>query len=1440
MPIAEDSAGGSPVPIPTNLTTNLTGEATGSGTLDYTTGDIDIVVTVVDNGHNHILENITDVQVNNAISGQVLKYNGNVWVNGTDENAGITAIVQDLTPQLGGNLDLNNRNITGTGNIAITGTIDGRDVSADGTKLDGIESGATADQTAAQIKTAYESNANTNNFADADVSKLSGIEPGATADQTAAQIKTAYESNADTNAFTDADHTKLDGIETAADVTDTTNVVASLTAGTNVTIAADGTISATGGTSGIAHVVDDTTPQLGGNLDLNSNDITGTGNLNFTGNVTLSGTVDGRDVAADGTKLDGIEASADVTDTANVTAAGALMDSEVTNLAQVKAFDSSDYATAAQGTTADAALPKAGGTMTGDILFNDNVKAKFGSSNDLQIFHDGSHNWIKDVGTGALFLDTNSAIHLYANGSENMLYAQPNAGVQVFYDNVKKLETTSTGIDVTGTVVADKMFVEGTADTRQWEAGSAGQKLAIYAYDNSTFYHRLDTGNATNYQWGTFDNIPIYTITNNTVRTTLTNSGNFGIGSTNPTSLLHLAANAPYITFEDTDNNQDWQIQATAWFAIRDQTANAERMRIDSSGRVGVGLSAPSTKIEVNGDIGIGRVAGAYTFREVVGGSERAGMHSNASNELIFKTGAATERMRLTSSGIDVTGDIDLPDNGKLLLGASDDLQIYHDGSHSYIKDSGSGNLKLETTGGNISLLGGTENMVVATKDGSVSAYHNGNKKLETTANGIQVTNVTNISMDASANGHFKVQGSGYGFAIALDADAANLYTNSSGRDLVFGVDETEVARVKPAGLDVTGKGTYTGAGSFEALELKTTDANRVYVTGNSTTSGDMWRLGTSTSNANLNIDALQSNGEILLRTGGTTERMRINSGGIDVTGGIDVANGTTYTTTGDFLAKVQQNSNATGKNGLSVMNAWASNTSTIFEAAMGWDGSASGYYPVFTIDGLGKTTWKDNFGNVRATIDGSGLDVNGSNDTVGASNTRQWSVGTAGAKMGVYALDNGTMYMRVESGSSTNFQFGTYDNIPIYTITNNTVRTTLLGNGNFGVGTTAPKTKTQITSGGTLNAPSLGSSSSNAPLYLTNNDTNYGLVVGNSSADGHVWLQAQRTDGTATAYNMTLNEAGGNVGIGTSAPTAKLSVAGDLTVSSTIEVGSLTPAQDGAIEVGVLAFGTPAIASTTDSTLLRSHIIFDNPNGVVGKINTIGSGTSYVTSSDYRLKTDVQAMTGSIDRLKALRPVNFEWIVDGTRIDGFLAHEAQEVVPEAVDGEKDAMRDQQYVESEATGDIYTPAVQATYETIQVELTPAVEAVYETVTVEISPAVEATYDEEGNELTPAVEAVTEEQEQLVTPAVDATYEEQQQELTPAIDEVIHSSDVVEPDELEEGQRWRETTEKVMATRQVPDYQGIDQSKLVPLLTSALQDAIAKIESLETRLEALEA
>ena len=86
-----------------------------------------------------------------------------------------------------------------TGNITMSGsqTVDGRDLSADGTKLDGIESSATADQTAAEIRTLVESATDSNVFTDAAHTKLNGIETSATADQTKSDID-ALNINADT------------------------------------------------------------------------------------------------------------------------------------------------------------------------------------------------------------------------------------------------------------------------------------------------------------------------------------------------------------------------------------------------------------------------------------------------------------------------------------------------------------------------------------------------------------------------------------------------------------------------------------------------------------------------------------------------------------------------------------------------------------------------------------------------------------------------------------------------------------------------------------------------------------------------------------------------------------------------------------------------------------------------------------------------------------------------------------------------------------------------------------------------------------------------------------------------------------------------------------------------------------------------------------------
>ena len=181
-------------------------------------------------------------------------------------------------------------------------------------KLGGIEEGATADQTNAEIKTAYEANSDTNAFTDAektklqnlDLAKLQGIETGATADQSNAEIKTAYEANSDTNAFTDAEKTKLAGISASAGATTFTGLgdtPANFTSAAGKTVKVNSSADALEFVDQISDVVGDTTPQLGGDLDVQAREInTSTTNANIKLNPNGSGAVE---VKGDGSSNDG-------------------------------------------------------------------------------------------------------------------------------------------------------------------------------------------------------------------------------------------------------------------------------------------------------------------------------------------------------------------------------------------------------------------------------------------------------------------------------------------------------------------------------------------------------------------------------------------------------------------------------------------------------------------------------------------------------------------------------------------------------------------------------------------------------------------------------------------------------------------------------------------------------------------------------------------------------------------------------------------------------------------------------------------------------------------------------------------------------------------------------------------------------------------------------
>ena len=99
----------------------------------------------------------------------------------------------------------------------------------------------------------------------------------------------------------------------------------------------------------------------------------------------------------------------------------------------------------------------------------------------------------------------------------------------------------------------------------------------------------------------------------------------------------------------------------------------------------------------------------------------------------------------ITTTGITTTGDYDGEDDDKILLGTSDDLQIYHDGSHSFIKDAGTGTLRIEASEVGILSADGSETMAQFVQNGAVSLRYDNSTKLETDANGIHVT--TNVHL---------------------------------------------------------------------------------------------------------------------------------------------------------------------------------------------------------------------------------------------------------------------------------------------------------------------------------------------------------------------------------------------------------------------------------------------------------------------------------------------------------------------------------------------------------------------------------------------------------------------------------------------------------------------------------------------------------------------
>ena len=472
------------------------------------------------------------------------------------------------------------------------------------------------------------------------------------------------------------------------------------------------------------------------------------GSLAVTNNITVGGTVDGRDVATDGTKLDGIETGA----TADQTKSD--IDALGIDAATLDSIDSTSFL------RSDAADTK----TSGDLSFSDSVKAKFGAGDDLEIYHDGSNSYIKN-NTGMMRIHGTQVQIKDEDNNETLAVFHPQGACELYYDNSKKLETKSDGVDITGELLCDSAGI-GTS--------SASNLLHLANSGGSTIFELQRTDSNTS---GTVGAI------------SFTASDGHSVAAINAAG--------------DGDNEGAHLIFRTTSAASANSYFNSttERARLDSSGRLLLGTTtegeatADNLTIADSASCGItirsGNTSdGSIFFSDATsGGGEYDGYIQYRQGDRALRFGTAqAERLRINSNGawgiegasnygtsgqvltsngndsptwqdagaasVGGASAISMNDSVNINFGAGDDLQIYHDGSNSYIKDAGTGNLLIQGSLVVIQSTGG-ETIAKFTADGASVLNYNGVGKLTTKSDGVDITGelqCDSLDVDGAAN----------------------------------------------------------------------------------------------------------------------------------------------------------------------------------------------------------------------------------------------------------------------------------------------------------------------------------------------------------------------------------------------------------------------------------------------------------------------------------------------------------------------------------------------------------------------------------------------------------------------------------------------------------------------------------------------------------------
>ena len=787
--------------------------------------------------------------------------------------------------------------------------------------------------------------------------------------------------------------------------------------------------------------------------------------------------------------------------------------------------------------------------IAGDVSLPNNSKAIFGANDNLQTYSDGTDSYVDNTG-GELKIRTNE-LRLLNYGTGKYITADSGADVSLYYNNVKKLETTSTG--VTFSNLSNTSAASSSVDEVKIGSFGAGRPAIYFGTSNTTY---------TNSTWF-MENIGA--------------SGKFRIGR-NGLDIIEIS-NAGDTTFagdvkiaEATNKGQlffgtantDYEIKGGGNYGylslnapiLRFDTGGTERMRIDSLGNstfAGNVKSNSTTAFSVGTVGNIGNTAGDINIYSSSSGHNGLRMHANG---ILPTDNAGTIIDNDADLGFPTYRFKDLYLGGSITSGGGATFAGEVNASRFILPSTGTttpANQYLFTDNTNT----GTGSLIIQSGVGS-NAY-GGAIRLFSHSNASKPGWVT-VGISSGSNGKFTVNTAGL-------ATGTDVFTVEASGNVGIGTGTDSPDNILHIRKGDTTYASQVGADTM--LFLETTNVSNALQFTSANTGQQYIMFGDDDPNAGW-ISYNHSDNNLNFRVNGL-ERMRIDSNGNVGIGGVSAS------------SQLSIGGNAISTLKPTVVIADETNGASLTlrgkSPILYFDGTAAGV-PKILMDGQGiefKTGTLDAQGDVDLKIDSSGILKVGGNDS-GYPSTLIHTGNYTASQSGINILSSSTGYGYI--------LFGDGDGAAAYT-----GQITYKHGDEYMAFNTNGSERMRITSGGDVLFGTQGT---------PNGTSVYGSAFLPESVNRTVLRQASSWTGTSTLQT------------------------------------------------------------------------YYNPNGPVGSIKTNGFATTFNTSSDYRLKEDLQDFAG-LDMVSKIPVYDFKWKTDDSRSYGVMAHELQEVLPDAVSGEKDA-----------------------------------------------------------------------------------------------------------------------------------------------------------------------